>query len=125
MRLEVEFELVKGKTREKSTSNIRKGRESISAFKEELRSMTFEPFYGENIKSIVTRITSKIQSLAEDYGYDIEFPKKAEMEIDGNIYYFNYTLKVKTRTSTKKIILQVQYIMYEEENWVGMITDVK
>ncbi len=125
MRLEVEFELVKGKTREKSTSNIRKGRESISAFKEELRSMTFEPFYGENIKSIITRITSKIQSLAEDYGYDIEFPKKAEMEIDGNIYYFNYTLKVKTKTSTKKITLQVQYIMYEEENWVGMITDVK
>jgi hypothetical protein len=116
---------VKGKTREKSTSSIRKGRESILAFKEELRSMTFEPFYGENIKSIITRITSKIQSLAEDYGYDVEFPKKAEMEIDGNIYYFNYTLKVKTKTSTKKITLQVQYIMYEEENWVGMITEVK
>lgn len=113
------------KTRTESRRKKLSKGESIAAFKEELRSLTFEPIYGDTIKSIITSITTKIQTLAEEYGYEIEFPKRAEIETDGNIYYFIYTLKVKTKITTKRIRLHVQYIMYEEENWIGIITEVK
>jgi hypothetical protein len=99
--------------------------ESISAFKEELRAITFEPIYGDSVKDIITRLTAKIQEISEKYDYDIEFPKKAEVETDGNIYYFDYQLKVKTKSGTKRLTMRVQYIMYDQEGWVGMITEVE
>ncbi|AWR98879.1 hypothetical protein [Metallosphaera hakonensis] len=98
--------------------------ENISAFKEELRAITFEPIYGDSVKDIITRLTAKIQELSEKYDYTIEFPKKADVETDGNIYYFTYNLKVKTKGGLKKIQIKVQYIMYDQEGWVGMITEI-
>ncbi|QKR00463.1 hypothetical protein GWK48_08830 [Metallosphaera tengchongensis] len=98
--------------------------ESISTFKEELRAITFEPIYGESVKDIITRLTTKIQEIAEKYDYVVEFPKKAEVETDGNIYYFSYVLKVKTKVGIKRVEIKVQYIMYDHEGWVGMITSI-
>ncbi|WPX07523.1 hypothetical protein SOJ17_000636 [Metallosphaera sedula DSM 5348] len=98
--------------------------ESISAFKEELRAITFEPIYGDSVKDIITRLTTKIQELSEKYDYVIEFPKKAEVETDGNIYYFTYNLRVRTKAGVKRIQVRVQYIMYDQEGWVGMITEI-
>ncbi|AWR98191.1 hypothetical protein DFR86_02330 [Acidianus sulfidivorans JP7] len=94
-------------------------------FKQELAALTFEPIYGESIKDIIARLTIKIQQLAEEYGYQIEFPKKAEIETDGNIYYFSYTLKIKTKFSIKKLKMNVQYIMFENNEWIGLITGIK
>lgn len=99
--------------------------ESISAFKQELLALSFEPIYGDSLKDIITRLTTKIQELAEEYGYQVEFPKKAEVETDGNIYYFRYTLKVKTRFVTKQLKLTVQYIMFDSNEWIGLITEIK
>lgn len=98
--------------------------ESISAFKEELRAITFEPIYGDSVKDIITRLTTKIQELSEKYDYMIEFPKKADVETDGNIYYFTYNLRVRTKGGVKRIQVKVQYIMYDQEGWVGMITEI-
>lgn len=99
--------------------------ESISAFKQELFALSFEPIYGDSLKDIITRLTAKIQELAEDYGYQVEFPKKAEVETDGNIYYFKYSLKVKTKFATKRLRLTVQYIMFDNNEWIGLITEIK
>ncbi|ARM74982.1 hypothetical protein [Acidianus manzaensis] len=99
--------------------------ESISAFKEELSALEFEPIYGDSIKDIIARLTTKIQELAEDYGYQIEFPKKAEIEVDGNIYYFNYNLKIKTKFNIKRLKVNVQYIMFDNNEWIGLITEIK
>ncbi|EZQ11006.1 hypothetical protein [Candidatus Acidianus copahuensis] len=99
--------------------------ESISAFKEELRAMSFEPIYGDSVKDIMIRLTAKIQELAEGYAYQVEFPKKADIETEGDVYYFNYTVKVKTPFSVKKLGINVQYMMFDEKIWVGMITKVQ
>ncbi|AEB95527.1 MAG: hypothetical protein QXR57_03635 [Metallosphaera sp.] len=98
--------------------------ESISAFKEELRAITFEPLYGDSIKAIITKLTAKIQEISEKYDYSVEFPKGAEVETDGNTYYFVYNLKIKTKVGTKRVQMEVQYMMYDQESWVGMITKI-
>ena len=102
-----------------------KSKESISAFKKELKALTLEPVYGENIKDIITRITAKLQQLAESYGYEIEFPERAKKDIEGDIYYFVYPIKVKTKHGYKKIYLEVEYLIYDEGRWMGIITDIK
>jgi len=87
--------------------------------------MMLEPIYGENIKDIITRLTSKLEEIAESYGYEIEFPERAKKDIEGDIYYFVYPIKVKTRHGFKKINLEVQYMIYDEGKWMGVITEVK
>ncbi|MQL55676.1 hypothetical protein GFB69_07975 [Acidianus ambivalens] len=113
------------KTKETIKQRKVRSNESISAFKEELRALSFEPIYGESVKDIIMRFTTKIQELAEQYGYEIEFPKKAGVETDGNIYYFVYNIKVKTKMSVKKLKISIQYIMYDNNQWVGLITGIK
>lgn len=99
--------------------------ENISAFKQELLALSFEPIYGDSLKDIITRLTARIQGLAEEYGYQVEFPKKAEVETDGNIYYFKYSLKIKTKSTAKRLKLTVQYIMFDNNEWIGLITELK
>ena len=113
------------KTKETIKQRKVRSNESITAFKEELRALSFEPIYGESVKDIIMRFTTKIQELAEQYGYEVEFPKKAEVETDGNIYYFAYNIKVKTKMSIKKLKISIQYIMYDNNQWVGLITSIK
>jgi hypothetical protein len=111
--------------RSKQQKKRKKSKESILAFKKELRAMMLEPIYGENIKDIITRLTSKLEEIAESYGYEIEFPERAKKDIEGDIYYFVYPIKVKTRHGFKKINLEVQYMIYDEGKWMGVITEVK
>ena len=103
----------------------KKSKESILAFKKELRALILEPFYGDSMKDILTRITSKLEELAESYGYEIEFPERSRKDIEGDIYYFIYPIKVKTKHGYKKINLEVQYMIYDEGKWLGVITEVK
>lgn len=111
--------------RSKQQKKRKKSKESILAFKKELRAMMLEPIYGENIKDIITRLTSKLEETAESYGYEIEFPERAKKDIEGDIYYFVYPIKVKTRHGSKKLNLEVQYMIYDEGKWMGVITEVK
>lgn len=99
--------------------------EKIDAFKKELKALAFEPIYGNSIKEIVTYLTIKIQEIAEEYGYKVEFPEEAEVEIEGEVYYFNYIINIHTKTGKRKVNINVQYIMYDEGRWMGMITEVK
>ncbi|QIW24958.1 hypothetical protein EWF20_13020 [Sulfolobus sp. S-194] len=99
--------------------------ESIVTLKKELKALTFEPIYGESLKEIVTKLTTKIQEIIESYGYEVEFPERAKKEVEGDVYYFIYPLKIKTKHSTKKVYLEVEYLIYDENAWMGIITDVK
>lgn len=101
--------------------------ESILAFKKELKAITFEPFYGSTIKDIIAKLTVKLEEITSEYGYEIEFPEKAKTEIEGDIYYFEYDVKIKTKVSNKKITIQVQFmnVTYEQGGWMGIITSVK
>jgi len=99
--------------------------ESLSALKKELRALTFEPIYGESLKEIAAKLTAKIQEIVESYGYEVEFSERAKKEVEGDIYYFIYPLKIKTKHSTKKIYLEVEYLIYDENTWMGIVTDVR
>ena len=101
-----------------------KGRESLIVFKKELKSLTFEPTYGGSMKEIATRFTTIIQQLADRYGYDVEFPERAQTEIDGETYYFVYLVKVKTKGGARNMYIEAQYFLYEG-SWMGMITNVR
>lgn len=103
----------------------RRASESIITLKKELKALTFEPFYGGSLKEIVTKITTKIQEIIESYGYEVEFPERARKDIEGDVYYFEYPLKIKTKHGYKKIYIQVEYLIYDENAWMGMITDIK
>ncbi len=100
--------------------------ESITAFKKELKAISFEPFYGNGIKDIIAKLTVKLEEIASQYGYEIEFPERARTEIEGDIYYFEYDVKVKTKISAKKITVQVQFMnVTYEQGWMGIITSIK
>ncbi|BFH72569.1 hypothetical protein SJAV_05130 [Sulfurisphaera javensis] len=99
--------------------------ESIAALKKELRALTFEPIYGETLKEIAAKLTTKIQEIIESYGYEVEFPERAKKDVEGDVYYFVYPLKIKTKHGIKKIYLEVEYLIYDENAWMGIITDVK
>lgn len=114
------------KAKEKIQNKRRASYESILAFKKELKALAFEPIYGESIKEIAAKLTSKIEKLAEEYGYDVMFSEKSEVEIEGDIYYFDYVIRVKTKNAEiKKLKIRVQYIMYDQNYWMGLITEVK
>ncbi len=114
------------KTREKNQNKRRLSAESILAFKKELKALAFEPIYGESIKEIAAKLTAEIEKLAEEYGYEIIFSEKSEVEIEGDIYYFDYIIKVKTKhNGIRKMKVRVQYIMYDQNYWVGLITEVR
>ncbi|ACP36890.1 conserved hypothetical protein [Sulfolobus islandicus Y.G.57.14] len=112
-------------TRGKEQQKKRRYSESITAFKKELKALSFEPIYGESIKDIIARLTVKIEDIANQYKYAVEFPEKAEIEAEGDVYYFIYPITLKTKTGRKKIYLHVQYLMYDQNQWAGMITGVK
>lgn len=76
------------------------------------------------MKEIATRFTTMIQQMAERYGYDVEFPERAQTEIDGETYYFVYQVKVRTKAGPKKIYIEAQYFLYDGA-WMGMITNVR
>jgi len=118
---------VESTTRRKQQQRQKKRKtERIDAFKKELRALTFEPIYGSSIKEIAANLTIKIQNIAEEYGYKVEFPEKSEVEIEGDVYYFSYPIKIITSNNTvKRIKIVVQYIIYDENRWIGMITEVK
>ncbi|MEM0374036.1 MAG: hypothetical protein QXV69_05545 [Sulfolobaceae archaeon] len=113
-------------TRRKQQKQKKKRLERIDAFKKELKALAFEPIYGNSIKEIAANLTIKIQEIAEEYGYKVEFPEKAEVEIEGDIYYFSYPIKVITSANIiKRIKILVQYMLYDEKRWIGMITDIE
>ncbi|MEM0122783.1 MAG: hypothetical protein QXF93_04755 [Saccharolobus sp.] len=112
-------------TRGKEKQKKRRYSESISAFKKELKALSFEPIYGESIKDIITRLTVKIEEIANQYKYSIEYPEKAEVDAEGDTYYFIYPITIKTRSGKKKIYVNVQYFMYDQNQWVGMITGIR
>jgi hypothetical protein len=112
-------------TRGKEQQKKRRYTESIAAFKKELKALSFEPIYGESIKDIIARLTVKIEEIANQYKYSVEFSEKAEIETEGDIYYFIYPIILKTKTGRKKVYIHVQYLMYDQNQWVGMITGVK
>ncbi len=112
---------MKARTRSKSAQ----AKESIIAFKRELLALTFEPIYGSSFKDVLTRLTVKIQELASSYGYEVEFANRATKVSEGDGYYFEYPLKVKKGSMTRKLRLGVQYLFYEDGKWVGMLVDVK
>jgi len=113
------------KEKSKERQKKKKYNESILAFKKELRALSFEPIYGESMKDIITRLTVKIEELANQYGYSVEFPERAEVDTEGDIYYFIYPITLKTKTGKKKVNIHIQYIMYDQNQWIGMITSVK
>jgi hypothetical protein len=114
-------------TQENRNVKHRKTNESIIAFKKELKAISFEPIYGKGVKDIITRLTVELEKIATEYGYEIEFPEKAKTEIEADVYYFDYEIKIKTKLSIKKMRLQVQFIngAYEDGGWTGMITAVE
>jgi len=113
------------KNKSKQKGHKRSYSESLSALKKELRALTFEPIYGESLKEIAAKLTTKIQEIVESYGYEVEFSERAKKEVEGDVYYFIYPLKIKTKHSTKKIYLEVEYLIYDENAWMGIITDIK
>ncbi|AHC52374.1 hypothetical protein SUSAZ_11150 [Sulfolobus acidocaldarius SUSAZ] len=112
------------KNKQQKTRKKRVSRESITAFKKELKSLSMEPIYGESLKDILARLTSKLEEVALSYGYEIEFPERAKKEVEGDVYYFIYPIKVKTKHGEKRLTLEVEYMLYEEGRWMGIITDV-
>lgn len=113
------------KNKSKQKGRKRSYSESLTTLKKELKALTFEPIYGESLKEIVAKLTTKIQDIIESYGYEVEFSDRAKKEVEGDVYYFIYPLKIKTKHGTKKIYLEVEYLIYDENAWMGIITDVK